>query len=124
MTPHFTDKELSCPHCGILPSQEAQDALERVRVRVGHPLRVSSGLRCPAYNQQVSSTGPNGPHTKGAFDLAISGERALQLVIAAVQEGATGIGVKQHGPHEKRFIHIDFLPNADGQPRPTVWSYP
>ena len=37
--------------------------------------------------------------------------------------GMTGIGIKQHGPHNKRFIHLDNLDNST-HPRPTIWSYP
>lgn len=33
----------------------------------------------------------------------------------------TGIGIQQKGGD--RYIHLDNLPNAPGQPRPTVWSY-
>jgi len=31
--------------------------------------------------------------------------------------------VNQKGPHAARFIHLDDLPDAEGQPRPTIWSY-
>ena len=38
-----------------------------------------------------------------------------------------GIGVKQNGPAEKRFIHCDNLgteyKKMTGGPRPQVWSY-
>jgi zinc D-Ala-D-Ala carboxypeptidase len=125
VTPHFSDAELACKcGCGALPPQDAQDKLERTRVRAGFPFPITSGKRCPDHNERESSTGRTGPHTVAAFDIACHGDRALKVIEAARLEGATGIGVKQHGPHAKRFVHIDFLPNADGQPRPTIWSYP
>lgn len=124
MTPHFTDAELACKcGCGMKPSQTSQNRLERVRVRYGKPMIVSSGARCPAHNAQVSGTGLTGPHTKGAFDIAVNGADALQVVQLMLEEGFTGIGISQKGPHGKRFIHGDDLPNEPGQPRPTIWSY-
>lgn len=96
---------------------------ERVRMRLGKPMRVSSGARCPAYNDSESSTGTTGPHTKGAIDFQVSGADALRVVHLMIEEGFTGIGVSQKGPHGSRFIHGDDLPDAPGQPRPTIWSY-
>lgn len=123
MTPHFSDAELACKcGCGLLPPQDVQDRAERARVIFGKPLKVN-GARCPTYNQQVSSTGPNGPHTRGAIDFVVAGADALRLVGILLQVGFTGIGVSQKGPHDKRFIHGDILPNAPGQPRPWIWSY-
>lgn len=124
MTPHFSDAELTCKcGCGLLPPQLLQDRAERVRVRFGKPLRVTSGARCAKRNMQVSSTGPNGPHTKGALDFGVSGADALRLVGIMLEEGFTGIGVSQKGAHGERFIHGDDLPDEPGQPRPTIWSY-
>jgi zinc D-Ala-D-Ala carboxypeptidase len=124
MTPHFTDAELACRcGCGLLPPQSLQDRAERVRLRFGKPMRVSSGARCPDYNAKVSKTGRAGPHTKGAIDFAVAGADALRVMHLMLEEGFTGIGVSQKGAHGDRFIHGDDLPNFPGQPRPTIWSY-
>ena len=125
MTPHFSDAELACKcGCGMLPKRSSVDRLERVRVRYGKPMRVNSGARCAKHNLDVASTGADGPHTTGqAFDLGVVGADALELVVIAREVGFTGIGVKQKGPHGERCIHVDDLPNADGQPRPWIWSY-
>lgn len=50
------------------------------------------------------------------------GALAYEVVAAALLAGMRGIGVKQHGPHSGRFIHLDDL--RDGYPRPNLWSYP
>ena len=123
MTPHFTDAELACKcGCGMLLEPSFAEKLERLRVRYGKPLPVTSGARCPAYNDKVSGSGRNGPHTTGrATDFGVQGADALRLMDLALAEGFTGIGVNQKGAG--RFIHIDDLPNATGQPRPTIWSY-
>lgn len=121
---NFTQEELACKHCGRMYIPQASiDRLQRVRNKFGRPMRVTSGDRCPDYNEQVSTTGRAGPHTKAAFDIAVSGPEAYLLVAIALQEGFTGIGVQQKGPHEKRFIHLDDLPDEANQPRPTIWSY-
>lgn len=125
LTPHFTREELACRHCGRMTiPMPSIERLERVRVRCGFPFIVSSGDRCPDHNEDKSSTGRDGPHTRAAFDIVVVGDKALRLVQVAIEEGFIGIGVKQHGPHGKRFIHLDDLPNAPGQPRPWLWSYP
>jgi zinc D-Ala-D-Ala carboxypeptidase len=96
--------------------------LDDLRARFGKPLIVSSGYRCPTHNARVSSTGASGPHTTGrAADLRVSRGDALRLLRIALEMGFTGIGLQQKGA--VRFIHLDNLPNAEGQPRPTIWSY-
>lgn len=123
LTENFWREELACHHCGEMHIPMASiERLQRVRNRFGRMV-VSSGYRCPTHNDRVSSTGRDGPHTKGAFDILVAGARALELVEIAREEGFTGIGVSQKGPHDKRFVHLDDLPNEAGQPRPWLWSY-
>lgn len=123
MTPHFTDAELACKcGCGMLPKPDFMEKAERVRVKFGKPLPVTSAARCPAYNAKVSGTGLTGPHTTGrAIDWGVRGSDAVRLMRIMLEEGFTGIGVAQKG--SGRFIHGDDLPNTMGSPRPTVLSY-
>ena len=98
------------------------DMMDELRETFGGPLIVSSAYRCPEYNNKISSTGTKGPHTTGkAIDIAINGEDAYKLVKAAVSMGFSGIGIKQKGSFEGRFIHLDMLPL--GTIRPRIWSY-
>ena len=126
-TEHFSNKELRCKCCGVATMQpQFMESLERIRVEMNRPLKLSSAFRCSKHNQEVSSTGPNGPHTDHgeggqAVDILISGSDALRLMEVARKYGMSGIGVKQSG--KNRFIHLDNLGNATGQPRPWVWSY-
>lgn len=127
MTPHFNESEVACKcGCGMLPRLDFMEKVETLRVAYGKPLKVTSAARCPEYNAKVSSTGLTGPHTTGrAIDFGVSGADAHHLLRTAMRHcNFTGIGVSQKGPHEKRFLHFDDLPNAEGQPRPTVWTYP
>ena len=98
------------------------DKVEKLRIRYGMPMEVTSAARCPDYNEQVSKTGRTGPHTTGrAIDIGVRGLQSWLLLRLALEEGFTGIGVNQKG--DARFIHLDDLPNAEGQPRATIWSY-
>jgi uncharacterized protein YcbK (DUF882 family) len=101
------------------------DRLVGLREEWGHPIHLSSAFRCPTYNQQMSRTGRQGPHTTGrAVDILIYGAEALALLDLALAHGYTGIGIKQTGPQTQRYLHLDDLEDAPGQPRPWLWSYP
>jgi len=125
ITPHFKLRELQCRCCGRMGiDQDFLNRLEDLRVAYGKPMIINSGYRCPRYNNRVSTTGLNGPHTIGAVDVRVSGAEAHILLHMALLVGFSGIGVKQHGPHEGRFIHLDNLPiHAPSHPRPWVWTY-
>lgn len=123
-TEHFADWELACRcGCGRLPTSEFQAELEALRVDYGRPMRLSSGMRDPTYNDLVSSTGRGGPHTIGAFDSLCFGEDAWELVRILTKRNWSGIGIAQKGPRETRFIHGDYLIDGPGSPRPWIWSY-
>lgn len=116
---YFNLSDFACSHCGenkINP--RLIDALDDLREMCGFPLKVTSGYRCPVHNQNVSTTGPNGPHTTGlAADLAVDRGKAIVLLQIALNDTRfTGFGVNQKG--EGRFIHLDLI----DRPR-TVWSY-
>lgn len=117
----LTEFDCSCCRRNEMDAVFLQE-LDDLRARYGKPLIVSSGYRCPTHNQRVSSTGATGPHTTGrAADLRVSRADARRLVGIAIDMGFTGIGVQQKGG--VRFVHVDNLPNAEGQPRPTIWTY-
>lgn len=120
---NFSAEEMQCKcGCGALPDALFMDSLQEIRGDVGFALTVTSGARCPDYNERVSATGRTGPHTSGlAADIGVSGHMAHALIAAAVKRGMTGIGVSQRGPHGARFIHLDMI--EDSQTRPWVWSY-
>ncbi len=118
----FSDNELRCK-CGCNRNDidpGFMDKLVVIRKAVGFPMILSSAYRCPEYNRKVSSTGPDGPHTKGAVDVLVFGSKAYAVMAAAFRHGMTGIGVSQKGTHAKRFIHLDDLTTP---PRPWPWSY-
>ncbi len=118
---NFTREELACK-CGC--GQSIEDELflyhlQRLREMFGEPMIVSSGFRCPQHNNNISSTGLTGPHTKAAVDIKVSGPEAFRLMWLAISCGFEGIGINQKGEIHQRFIHFDRLKNN----RPRVWSY-
>lgn len=120
---YFKRDEFACRHCGENRMDDVFiTELDDLRHHLGFALPISSGYRCPEHNARVSSTGRIGPHTTGrAADIAVDRGRAYEVLQAAMAMKFTGIGVQQKGG--ARFIHLDNLPNAPGQPRPTIWSY-
>lgn len=110
-----------CGSTGLEMQTEFMDKLVQLRKQLNFPFTIVSGYRCPRHNQAVSTTGEVGPHTTGcAIDISTRGERAYQLVKAALEQGFTGIGINQKGIG--RFIHLDTLAAPD-YPRPFIWSY-
>lgn len=123
---YFSEQELQC-HCGCGKAEMDHDFMKKLialREQLGFSLVVTSGYRCSKHNQNVSKTGANGPHTTGrAVDIAISGGNAFKLLQYAASFQIQGIGIKQSGLFNQRFIHLDDLTEKDKFPRPMVWSY-
>lgn len=122
--PNFEEHEFTCKcGCGQTKMKPAfMMKLQNLRTSLGFPLTISSGYRCPDYNDSVSTTGRDGPHTTGeAVDILTSGAHAHALVGKAFLLGFQGVGVSQKGDHARRFVHLDTL--GPPAPRPWVWSY-
>ena len=129
-TAHFSERELRCKcyKCDFPGMDENfMIKLEEIRTdpRWDRPIIVTSGYRCPNHNQSVSATGSRtGPHTTlRACDILVSRMNAVLLTSLAYDKGMTGFGWHQRGDYAGRIIHLDDLPNADGQPRPHCWTY-
>ena len=124
-TLNFKEYEFRCKCCGQNQMKDAfLEKLQLIRTAFDKPMIIGSGYRCPEYNDQVSSTGPFGPHTTGrACDVQVSGADMYRLIQLAFQYNMTGLGIKGTGPHATRFLHLDDLLADHKCPRPTVWSY-
>lgn len=123
---NFKAEELACRcGCGAVKIDEGlMDDLQIMRDSLQFPFIISSGYRCPTHNLEVSDTGATGPHTTGyAVDIVVAGQRAFSLVQSALKRGFRGIGIMQRGPREKRFIHLDKVPDDEKILRPALWSY-
>lgn len=126
--PYFKVSELACKcGCGFLPNEETLDWLLMLRIKYGRPMIITSGGRCPEHNRKVSKSGGNGPHTIGAIDTKIYGERASELLYLAYELGVTGVGVGQNlsWALDKRYLHFDVIRKGEYAhiPRNNLWSY-
>lgn len=66
--------------------------LEELRARIGRPINVSSGYRCPAYNRYLAGTASNSQHMYGvAADIWIQGMSSEQIMVV-VEELDIGTG--------------------------------
>jgi len=93
--------------------------VNQMRAAVGEPFIVNSAYRCPEHNNNVSSTGLNGPHTTGrAIDIRAGSRLKSKILMAAIQQGITRFGIA------KTFIHIDDLNEAAGGfDSHVIWTY-
>ena len=121
---YFTEEELACKgtdECDMHP--EFMEKLIAVREDYNQPMIITSGYRHLAYNDTIGGA-KNSPHLYGrAVDVKVAGGDALRLIGAALRHGMRGIGVKQRGDYNGRFIHLDDMPQSDDHPRPWIWSY-
>ena len=121
---YFTEAELACKgtdECDMHP--EFMEKLIAVREDYNQPMIITSGYRHLAYNDTIGGA-KNSPHLYGrAVDVKVAGGDALRLIGVALRHGMRGIGVKQRGDHDRRFIHLDDMPQSDTHPRPWIWSY-
>ena len=125
---NFVPEEFAC-RCGCSATEIKDDfvlVLQEIRSSYGKSMHVTSGYRCAAHpveRKKVDRGGKPGSHYSGyAADIACVGQDAMRLLrISLNNPKITGIGVKQSGPHNTRFIHLDMLQEVTN--RPTIWSY-
>ncbi len=116
--PNFSEREFKCGcGCGRADMDpEFMDKLQAVRDAYGLPMTVSSGFRCEGHNHAVGGA-PGSMHLKGrAADIAIAGADARDLLFNALPV-MNGVGVKQRGPWNGRFLHLD------DRELKAIWTY-
>jgi|TARA_R110000824_G_scaffold65393_12_gene170328 zinc D-Ala-D-Ala carboxypeptidase len=121
---YFTKDELACQGTGECEmNEEFMEKLITLREEYNNPIIITSGYRHLAHNQSIGGA-KNSPHLFGrAVDIKIGGQNAVKILELALKHGMTGIGIKQRGKYEARFIHIDDMPQSEDHPRPWIWSY-
>jgi uncharacterized protein YcbK (DUF882 family) len=108
---HFKLSEFRCPHCGVaLVRPDLLAALEELRARLGRPVPIVSGYRCPPHNADVGGASNSQHMYAAAADLPDK----LATISEAKAAGFTGIGSK--GDYA---IHVDV---RDGPL--AMWTYP
>jgi len=108
LAPNFVDTEFRCKHCGKLPEKGMKTLLivllQLLRNKVGKPLVITSGYRCPTHNKAVGGAS-NSQHLYGtAADVKVpQGMTVDQLAKAAEEVGFDGIGKY----YKQGFVHVD-----------------
>lgn len=117
MSAHFRRSEFACRcGCGADGVDEKLVAtLELVRETLGSPLRIVSGVRCPAHNRAVGGTSESAHLSGLAADVAVaSGRERFLLIDLAIAAGFRRVGVARD------FVHLDLAKNL---PSPALWLY-
>lgn len=109
---YFTMQEFACKHCGELPPQGMNEVLlaklDELRDRIGAPIIVTSGYRCPEHNAAVGGV-ENSQHVQGtAADIYCDAVSVDQLADAAAAIGFDGIGRY----YNSGFVHVDCRDNG------------
>ena len=85
---YFEMREFACKCCGQLPPSAEQNlqalvdhVLDPARERLGMPITVNSGYRCPTHNAKVGGV-KNSQHLKGeAADITCADNKRLAEII-------------------------------------------
>lgn len=108
LTEHFNLREFSCEHCGqVKISSKLITMLEALRQKLGVPLIINSGYRCPTHNANVGGA-KNSYHVQGlACDIACpKGFTVEEFTQICLDHGFTGVGAYPN----QNFVHVDVRP--------------
>lgn len=110
---YFTLQEFACKHCEQLPpggmNPVLLEKLDALRERIGAPIYISSGYRCPYHNAVVGGVS-NSQHVLGnAADIICSAVSVEQLANEAAAVGFDGIGRYYYDG----FVHVDVRDNGN-----------
>lgn len=114
MFQYFSRQEFACKETGQNDIDTAFVLeLDKLRAICGFPFHITSGYRSPEHSVEAAKERP-GMHTRGiAADIrVVGGEQRYKLVMYAIDQGFTGIGVAYD------FVHVDRRPG----PR-VMWVY-
>jgi zinc D-Ala-D-Ala carboxypeptidase len=102
LSPNFTLAEFACRCCGaVRVDPELVRKLQQLRDRIGNPISITSGYRCPAHNKAVGGV-EDSQHLLGkAADIMVKGIPASTVAEAAEKVGFGGIGCYS------TFTHVD-----------------
>lgn len=116
LSEHFSIHEFACPCCGAIEmNPRLIELLEIARSRLGRPITIKSGFRCPLHNAAVGGK-QSSAHLQGeAADILCeySGQR-YDLIKTLLVMGVERIGVAE------AFVHVDVNRTLPGQ---VLWLY-
>ena len=112
---NFKPEEFQCSHCQELKIHSSiVDLIQKARNELG-PLSITSAYRCSEHNNNVSSTGPNGPHTTGkALDITVKDKKILEKIVAIVKNDSLSVPLEVYDD-EKQKEKEEIIGNAKGK---------
>ena len=107
ISPHFKLSEFACPCCNlVMLHPKLLGKLVELRKIVERPVYITSGYRCPRYNQIIGGV-VNSYHCIGlAVDIKVKDINLIELLGCAEEIDFTGIGFYE----KKNFLHLDVRP--------------
>lgn len=112
---YFDDYEFACkcgrhgydseghPILDHIIDKRLVDVLDAIRERIGKPIEVLSGYRCPIHNEEVGGVADSQHVVGTAADITYDGINVDYLAEVAEECGADGIGRY----YNQDFVHID-----------------
>lgn len=110
----FRLDEFQCPCCKrTMLHPLLLQKMKGLRQKIGKPVMITSGYRCPSYNEQVGGV-KTSYHLLGmAADIHVPGIPLQDVLTIAQEMRFQGIGFYP----ERNFLHLDVRPT-----RPTYWQ--
>ncbi|MGB6371674.1 MAG: D-Ala-D-Ala carboxypeptidase family metallohydrolase [Atribacterota bacterium] len=104
---HFKLSEFACPCCKrVMLHPKLLVKLIELRKILERPIYITSGYRCPRYNQKIGGV-VNSYHCIGlAADIKVNNINLIELLGYAEEIDFNGIGFYE----KKNFLHLDVRP--------------
>ena len=104
---HFRLSEFACPCCKkVMLHPRLLKKLIELRGIIERPVYITSGYRCPEYNQKIGGV-VNSYHLIGlATDIKVKDINLIELLEVCEDIGFAGIGFYE----KKNFLHLDIRP--------------
>lgn len=108
----FRLDEFQCPCCKkVMFHPLLLQKLELLREQIAKPVIITSGFRCPSYNQEVGGV-KNSYHLLGmAADIHVPGVSLACVLTLAEEIGFKGIGIYP----ARNFLHLDIRPTKQAR---------
>lgn len=100
--------------------------LVQFRREIGESFPVTSSYREDEENIRVGGAKFSAHLLGRAVDIHCYGNKARVILERARAYGFHGVGTRQHGSYDKRFIHLDDIRKDEfsNVKRPWIWTYP